>query len=465
MMALEIIYIEYNTFLDCVRRNEEIENNLQLTLLETANDNGYTPLFAAAQMGNIQVLHELLQCGVAMGYSETTRTTGSLVFHAAQFGQDQVIEFIMGYYQANNALRSVPPLSVSWPKSLADLMNFPNKDGMTPLMTAAQQGHVSTVNLLLTYNALVHSRNKVGMTPLMFASRRGNVQICRNLIQHGAHVNAKTERSSTALFLACKCGHIDVVKELVIAGCYLHYKDHALRTAQQVVLQRIQRRRDFPTRVSVIYSSVLREGDEVESATNVSVRTLSTDEKMLFLLNPQTQVELMQFVVRAKRNLEIIRCYTLLQNNRADIQLSKGFAYNISTAIEWMTRNLATIYCSVSNPTILVAPSMESPHEQQDPPLPNLLVKFTRSSTQMLVRTMLLPAPIIQMIALFLPLPTLWEERLGLLELRNIHDSPNEAIVGALDMLDSYRHAIPQKYQHRIHTALGMIGNKAPNEV
>ena len=54
MMALQIIQIEYNTYLDCVDRDEALKDQLHLTLLETANDKGYTPLFIAAQMGNIQ---------------------------------------------------------------------------------------------------------------------------------------------------------------------------------------------------------------------------------------------------------------------------------------------------------------------------------------------------------------------------------------------------------------------------
>jgi hypothetical protein len=54
----------------------------------------------------------------------------------------------------------------------------------------------------------------------------------------------------------------------------------------------------------------------------------------------------------------------------------------------------------------------------------------------MLLRTILLPLPIVQMIALLLPLPPFWRERISVLEFSTSIDCPNEAIVCALDIID-----------------------------
>lgn len=282
--ALNIIRIEQEAYLHRARRSEELNSNLDVPVLETLN--------------------------------EGRLLSTSIVIHAAQFGRDQVIQYIVDIIQS----RWPEPLSSpSWQLALNYLLTISNDEGVAPLIVAAEKGHLSTVKVLLKYIPLVreHGRGNDEVTPLMFAARRGHAEICRTLIKHGDDVNAKTEKGATALLLACKCGWLDVVKELVVSGCYLQYKDYKSCTSQHVVLERMERRREFPahsedmrrelpSHSDMIYLGAWEDEDELEGSDGVfffSEGTYSTDEEMLFLLNPLTQVELMQFAVRVERKI------------------------------------------------------------------------------------------------------------------------------------------------------------------
>ena len=74
---------------------------------------------------------------------------------------------------------------------------------------------------------------------------------------------------------------------------------------------------------------------------------------------------------------------------------------------------------------------IHSPELESEPPV--LPVRFTHKSTQALLRTMLLPAPLVKTIALYLPLPKLWDDRF-----KRLWDSvdPNEATISAFDFID-----------------------------
>jgi ankyrin repeat protein len=94
------------------------------------------------------------------------------------------------------------------------LVDLPNVDGITPLMTAAGMGHtasasrgkfnteadsITAIPLLLKAGADVNARASDGQTPLHSAAQKGWNKVVTLLVENGADLNAKDNRGRTAL--------------------------------------------------------------------------------------------------------------------------------------------------------------------------------------------------------------------------------------------------------------------------
>jgi ankyrin repeat protein len=264
------------------------------------------------------------------------------------------------------------------------LMEVANYNDTTPLMRAAQEGHLPIVRLLLRHGAQVSRRNRVQMTALMLAAQRGHADICRLLLHSGADVDASTHQHSTALLLATKRGHTEVVRALVEAGAEIWVKDSRGRTAQQIA-----QRKHW--------------------------------HELAQLLDGQMQIYLMQRMYRQQRSWEMARLYTLLQHERATVHVT-GPPFNM---------NLLFGYEQPPKPV----------HPATLDRIPDLLERsdlpysLTLPSTRALIRTMLLPAPIMATIAQYLPMPLLWHKRVLMLTKQSL-DQPDVAVANALDIVD-----------------------------
>lgn len=127
-----------------------------------------------------------------------------------------------------------------------------NDEGYTPLMEAAREGHDEMVALLLAHGADVNSQTdetqetaltlaccggfmdvadflikakadiELGCsTPLMEAAQEGHLELVKFLIDEGSNVHATTGTGDTALTYACENGHTDVAEILIMADCKL----------------------------------------------------------------------------------------------------------------------------------------------------------------------------------------------------------------------------------------------------
>jgi hypothetical protein len=90
-------------------------------------------------------------------------------------------------------------------------------DGVTPLLVAAQNGHVEVVVVLLEKGAAVtQGTTDNGGTPLLMAAQQGHVEVVVLLLEKGAAVNqATTDDGATPLFMAAENGHVEVVLVLL----------------------------------------------------------------------------------------------------------------------------------------------------------------------------------------------------------------------------------------------------------
>ena len=90
--------------------------------------------------------------------------------------------------------------------------------GATPLMAAAHQGDVRSVEGLLDYGAGLEAQDEDGYTALMYAANVGRDDVVRVLLQRGADVNAKDRQSSTPLMFAAQGGDVHMVRRLIESG-------------------------------------------------------------------------------------------------------------------------------------------------------------------------------------------------------------------------------------------------------
>lgn len=75
---------------------------------------------------------------------------------------------------------------------------------VVPLFAAAEQGNLSTVQLLLEQGADVNAKSGRGYTALHFAARSGDREIVKKILDSGiSDIDAKAEDGKTALFEAC----------------------------------------------------------------------------------------------------------------------------------------------------------------------------------------------------------------------------------------------------------------------
>src|SRR5271168_2125252 len=92
-----------------------------------------------------------------------------------------------------------------------------NEYSQTPLLWAAENGHVTVVGLLLK-EADIEALNKRGRTTLYLAIKRRHSAVAQLLVDREFNVEAKDSLRRTALHRAVELGHEEVVR-LLLKGC------------------------------------------------------------------------------------------------------------------------------------------------------------------------------------------------------------------------------------------------------
>lgn len=93
-----------------------------------------------------------------------------------------------------------------------------NKQGRTPLHSAAAAGHVKLVQYLLKEGADINATGRFGETPLHCAAAAGYTDIVRILVEEGAEIMCRKKDGQTPLHSAAASGHCAVVNLLLEAG-------------------------------------------------------------------------------------------------------------------------------------------------------------------------------------------------------------------------------------------------------
>ena len=131
--------------------------------IEEVNDEGYTPLMEAAREGHEEMVALLLSQGADIN-AQTEETQETALTLACCGGFLEVADFLI--------------------KAGADL----ELGASTPLMEAAQEGHLDLVKYLLENGALVNAQTGTGDTALTYACENGHTDVADLLLQYNAEL-------------------------------------------------------------------------------------------------------------------------------------------------------------------------------------------------------------------------------------------------------------------------------------
>ncbi|XP_011496279.1 PREDICTED: ankyrin repeat and KH domain-containing protein 1-like [Ceratosolen solmsi marchali] len=158
--------------------------------IEEVNDEGYTPLMEAAREGHEEMIALLLSQGANIN-AQTEETQETALTLACCGGFLDVTDFLI--------------------KAGADI----ELGASTPLMEAAQEGHLDLVRYLLETRANVHAQTQTGDTALTYACENGHTDVADLLLQFGAYLEHESEGGRTPLMKACRAGHLCTVQFLI----------------------------------------------------------------------------------------------------------------------------------------------------------------------------------------------------------------------------------------------------------
>ncbi|XP_037094837.1 ankyrin repeat and KH domain-containing protein 1-like [Pollicipes pollicipes] len=229
--------------------------------IEEVNDEGYTPLMEAAREGHEEMVALLLsqEANINAITEETQETALTL---ACCGGFVEVADFLI-QAGADVELGASTPLMEAAQEGHLELVKYlmerganvnavTQTGGDTALTYACENGHTAVAEVLLERGAALEHAAEGGRTALMKASRAGHLCTVTFLLSRLADVNRTTANNDhTALSLACHGGHLHVVKVLLQHGANPHHilKDNStmlMEAAKNGHTQVVELLMDYP---------------------------------------------------------------------------------------------------------------------------------------------------------------------------------------------------------------------------
>jgi ankyrin repeat protein len=137
------------------------------------------PLHQAVEEINLELVKLLVECGADVNAQDAYKNTA---LHQLARRRDRTSESCAQYMLQNNA----EP-------------NARDEKGRTPLLEAAERGHLGMVKILIEQGADVSSADDNQNTALHLAAGRGHLTVVQYLVNCGADVNAENSDSRTPL--------------------------------------------------------------------------------------------------------------------------------------------------------------------------------------------------------------------------------------------------------------------------
>lgn len=200
--------------------------------VDVRDSRGKTPLYAAAESGDLSEVRRLVEAGSNME---------SLNFYPPD--TPAVIRWIPGSWFT----AGYRPLHAAAEKGHADVVKYllingadanpRSKQAETPLWVAARSHDDATVaEILAEHRAEVDAVDVQGVSPLIVAAETGHPAMVRFLLSKGALVERRSHDGRTALHHAAENGHEDVVEALLESEASPNQAMNDGRTALQVAV-------------------------------------------------------------------------------------------------------------------------------------------------------------------------------------------------------------------------------------
>jgi ankyrin repeat protein len=194
--------------------------------INTQIEEGFTPLMAAASVGNLEITKILVEAGADVNQIDIYGT--SPLMFAANKGFSDVFNYLAPL--TNAEIKGISLLTSVYDDDLEiiqaliatgiDVNSYREKgvwheNGRTALLIAIREGHLGIVKILLEAGAdpnLIDEDS--GITPLISAVRGQYIEIIRLLLQAGAKINDKDSNGKTALDVAKKIKNSEIIRLL-----------------------------------------------------------------------------------------------------------------------------------------------------------------------------------------------------------------------------------------------------------
>lgn len=271
--------------------------------------------------------------------------------------------------------------------------------GSTALIQACHFGKLEVVQELINHGAAIELSNYKNTTALMRACQEGHEDVVKLLLEHECEVNRRNDERMSALMLSSQRGHARIVKMLIDANADVDSVTNQNSTSLMLAVKR-QHLEVAKLLVAAGAELNIRDNKGRTALDTANRRELSEIED---ILTDQAQIRFMQLDSRAVRNFLMVRTWNLLQAERALLKLSNN---DICTSIHQIAEN------------------MKDPTLQQ-----------ACQSKQALLLTWTMPAPVMELITSYIPLPRIYETRLQLLASRAEVD-PDSAVYCTMDLID-----------------------------
>jgi ankyrin repeat protein len=194
-------------------------------------DDGRTALWYAVREGHIQAALRLLQAGANVNNTDTNGRTALAL--ACTIFPPEYLELSAAGSMRDSAAISTGPLAMAELLFEAGaLVNAVDKQGATPILTAAKHGHIHIFHRLKGWGADVNHVDNEKCTLLMYASECETTHaITKLLLDTGSSVNQRDSKGRTPLMHASRHGHDDNVRLLLDAGAPVDATDNLGWTA------------------------------------------------------------------------------------------------------------------------------------------------------------------------------------------------------------------------------------------
>eukprot|EP01095_Lingulamoeba_sp_RSL-Kostka_P017366 TRINITY_DN8967_c0_g1_i1.p1 TRINITY_DN8967_c0_g1~~TRINITY_DN8967_c0_g1_i1.p1 ORF type:complete len:170 (+),score=38.28 TRINITY_DN8967_c0_g1_i1:98-607(+) len=159
----------YSEYIRLVNSNEEIDLDILSNIIENLIEQNKIQMLyeAPIKKGNIQIIEQLIYCGVDMNVLTDLEETS--LYLSVKLEEKEIVKLLVN--------------------KNADI-DKPDNFGWTPLFLAAEKGHLDIVKLLVENRADVNKKNWYNLSPLILAqNKKNNDDVVKYLIEHNANID------------------------------------------------------------------------------------------------------------------------------------------------------------------------------------------------------------------------------------------------------------------------------------